>query len=177
MSTPSLFPSQSKTLFMNTTLSRYRHMVERHERKGIPPPAFTLLELREHILEAMKDRYDGAIRCLYCGRVCDISEVELDHATPLSRGGWLDLENIDLPCATCNAAKGEATREEWTLFMEFLEKVIPLARPDILDRLAKYGKLVSAKRKSDMLLRNQGLFPKKAKKEKPPMVRAIEEVF
>lgn len=177
MSTPSLFPSDAKKRFTTTTADRYRHMTERHERKGLPPPPFTLAQLREHILDAMNDRYDGAITCRYCRRVCDISEVELDHAIPLSRGGSLGLPNIELPCAACNAAKGEATSEEWTLFMEFLEKVIPFARPGILDRLAKYGKLVSAKRKADMLLRNQGQFPKKATKVKPPMVRAIEEAF
>lgn len=174
VSTPSLFPSDAKRRFTTTTADRFRHMSERYAKKKLPPPPFTLAQLRQHISDAI---VDGAFRCRYCNRVCDISEVALDHATPIIRGGSLGLDNIEIPCAGCNSAKGELTAAEFAALMDFLERVIPFARTDVLDRLAKYGKLVSAKRKADMLLRNQGQFPKASKKVKPPLVRQIEEAF
>jgi hypothetical protein len=96
---------------------------------------------------------------------------------PLIRGGSLGLANIELPCSTCNAAKGEATGDEWALFMNFLFEKIPFARMDILHRLSTYGKLVSGKRRAEMLLRNEGQFSQKVKKLKPPMVQVIEDNF
>jgi hypothetical protein len=176
VSTPSLFPSDAKRRFTSTTADRYRHMTERVEDKGLRVP-FSLAQLRDHVLTAMGDNYGGALKCRYCTKICDLSEVALDHAIPLARGGDPGLENIELPCARCNAAKGEATSEEWTAFMQFLFEKLPFARTDILHRLATYGKLVSGKRKAEMLLRNQGQFPAKKTKVKPPMVRAIEEAF
>jgi HNH endonuclease len=150
------FPSIAKSRFLTITLSRFRHLKERHQEKHLPPPPFNVAQLRCHLLDVMGERYDGAFKCPFCGRVCDISEVEFDHMVPLSRGGGLGLDNIGAPCAKCNSAKGEATAQEWTLFMEFLERVIPLARPDILHRLATYGKLVSGKRKAEILAKIGG---------------------
>jgi 5-methylcytosine-specific restriction endonuclease McrA len=176
VSTAPLFPAEAKRRFTAITGDRYRNMSVRLEKKGLCIP-FTLAKMRDHILDAMGDRYDGALKCRYCGKVCDISEVALDHAVPLARGGSPDLSNIELPCAKCNAAKGECTAGEFQELVAFLENCIPLARTDIIDRLAKYGKLVSAKRKSDMLLRNNGQFPKKARALKPPITKMLDEGF
>lgn len=177
MSTPSLFPSDARKRFMSTTADRYRNLTVRHEKKKLPPPPFTLAQLREHIYRAMGERYDGGLRCRYCGRICDLSEVALDHATPITRGGSLGLGNIELPCANCNGQKQEMTPEEFSEFLKFLERAIPLARVGILKRLQEHSKLLAGKRKAEMLLRNEGQFPKKAKKEKPPLVAAIDDVF
>lgn len=178
MTTASLFPSQQKSRFMTLTASRYAHLCERLERKDLPPPPFSLAQLRNHVYDAMGERYDGAIKCKYCGKVCDISEVEFDHGVPIERAGSLELDNIEFPCARDNAAKGLMTSHEFAELMLFLERVLPMARTDILHRLATYGKLVSGKRKAEMLLRNGGKFPpKKAKAAKPPMIAAIDEHF
>jgi hypothetical protein len=176
MSTASLFPNHQKSRFLEITGQRYRAMQARLQRKNLPPAPFSLDQLRNHILDRMGWRYDGGLKCRYCGRVCDISEVELDHVVPIIRGGGLGLDNIEAPCAYCNAAKGQATAAEWDLFMAFLEKEIPFARTDILDRLAKYGKLVAAKRMAEALARSKGE-PTKKKPGKPPLVAAIDEVF
>jgi hypothetical protein len=177
MSSASLFPNQQKSKFVTITADRFRNMGVRLVKKKLPPPPFTLAQLRDHIYRLLGERYDGAIRCKYCGRICDLSEVELDHAVPIARGGSLALSNIEAPCAQCNSAKGESTSEEFAEFMKLRER-IPFAFDDLYNRLAKYGKLVAAKRKSDMLLRNQGQFPaKKPKPGKPPIISAIDEVF
>jgi hypothetical protein len=178
MSTPPLFQSDARKKFMTTTADRYRHLSERLSKKKLPPPPFSLAQLRNHILEAMGESYTGGLRCPYCGRVCDISEVEFDHRVPLNRGGGLGLDNISAPCAGCNSAKGQSTDAEWVRFMGFLERELPLARVDILHRLTMYGKLVSGKRKAEMLARNGGQMPaKKPKPGKPPLIAVIEEQF
>jgi 5-methylcytosine-specific restriction endonuclease McrA len=173
MNTPSLFPSDARNRFIATTGDRYRHMKDRVEGKGLRLP-FTLPQLREHILDAMGGSHGGALRCRYCGRVCDISEVDLDHAVPLVRGGLPDLSNIELPCSGCNGAKAEMTPEEFSELLKFLERVIPYARTDILKRLREHSKLLAGKRKAEILLRNQGQFPKKVKKQKPSLVMSDE---
>jgi 5-methylcytosine-specific restriction endonuclease McrA len=42
-------------------------------------------------------------RCAYCG--AKPKRLEIDHITPLSRGGAHSLANIVAACRTCNARK------------------------------------------------------------------------
>jgi 5-methylcytosine-specific restriction endonuclease McrA len=55
------------------------------------------LELRAAILER-----DG-FRCLHCG-VQD--RLSIDHIIPESRGGTMDIENLQTLCRRCNSRKG-----------------------------------------------------------------------
>lgn len=174
MSTPTLFPTDAKRRFTATTADRFRHMTERHAKKKLPPPPFTLSELREHIIALATN---GSFQCRYCRGWFDISEVALDHAVPFSRGGGLGLDNIEIPCAPCNAAKAEMTPQEFEALLAFLETKIPFARTDILKRLREHSKLLAGKRKAEMLLRNGGEFPKKTKPGKPALVAAIDDDF
>jgi hypothetical protein len=176
MSTPPLFQSDARKRFMTTTADRYRHLTERLERKKVPL-LFTLAQLRSHILDAMGDSFSGGLRCRYCGKICDISEVALDHAVPLSRGGSPLLSNIEMPCQNCNSQKGEREPWEFEALLVFLETKIPMARPGLLKQLQEHSKLLSGKRKAEMLLRNGGNFPKPKKPGKPPLIAAIEERF
>lgn len=47
--------------------------------------------------------------CIYCGRFA----TEIDHLTPISRGGTGDVTNLAPCCRRCNARKGNQTREEF----------------------------------------------------------------
>lgn len=177
MSTGNLFPSQQRARFMSITLSRYNHLCERHTQKQLPAPVFSVAQLRSHLLDALGDSYDGAIQCKYCGRMCDISEVNLDHADPIERGGSLDLDNIEFPCAQCNGAKGETTSLEFERFMA-LRKEMPLGFLSLYNRLAMFSKLMAGKRRAEILLRNDGKMPaKRGKPGKPPLIEAIDEHF
>jgi 5-methylcytosine-specific restriction endonuclease McrA len=174
---PTLFPKEAKSRFLTITGDRYRNMVARLAKKHMAVP-FNGRDLREHVLDHMGDRYDGALKCPYCRRVCDISEVEFDHATPLSRGGSPGLDNIEYPCAACNAQKGEMLPWEFVKLLDFLEHALPLARTSILKRLQEHSKLLATKRRSEMLIRNHGVPPaKRPAPGKPPMISAIEEAF
>ena len=52
-------------------------------------------------------------RCLYCDAALRYHEATLEHATPVSRGGTMTVENIDIACDPCNGAKGHLTRAEF----------------------------------------------------------------
>lgn len=74
-------------------------------------PRLTLLDWKE-ILE----RYDH--KCAYCGEPPEEGRfLEIEHLTPLTRGGFHRKENVVPACQKCNKEKGTMT------FDEFWEKV------------------------------------------------------
>jgi CRISPR/Cas system Type II protein with McrA/HNH and RuvC-like nuclease domain len=46
-------------------------------------------------------------RCLYCGRVFDISYLEVDHKVALAKGGKNNDDNRVTACKTCNNRKSD----------------------------------------------------------------------
>jgi 5-methylcytosine-specific restriction endonuclease McrA len=148
------FPSLAHKQFMDITKDRYRNMAVRLAKDYHLTLPFTLAQLRDFVLLELGGREDGAIRCRYCGRMCDLAAIALDHAVPLSRGGWVGLNNIELPCAPCNAQKGEMTPIQFERLLEFLESdTMCTARPSILERLQAYSKLLANKRRDEAQLR------------------------
>lgn len=69
-------------------------------------PRATLRLSRRNVF--LRDDYT----CQYCGRTPDVSELNLDHVIPRSRGGPATWENLVTSCRTCNLRKGNATPEE-----------------------------------------------------------------
>ena len=57
--------------------------------------------------------------CCYCKEVFLITNLTIEHLTPLSLGGTNDASNIDLACAPCNRQKG---KETWMMKRELLRK-------------------------------------------------------
>jgi len=58
----------------------------------------------------------GYIKCHYCEKKLDennSSEVELEHKTPVSRGGTNKRSNVVLACFDCNREKGRKTEKEF----------------------------------------------------------------
>jgi len=70
--------------------------------------------LTQEEVRTVFDEQEGC--CAYCGELLysrfDI-EINIDHKTPLSRGGSGDIENIALACRRCNYRKGTKTAEEF----------------------------------------------------------------
>lgn len=62
--------------------------------------------------------------CAYCGQEPEKDEdgnkkfLEIEHLTPLSRGGEHRIHNVVPACPTCNKMKGQMTHDE---FMEKLD--------------------------------------------------------
>ena len=52
-------------------------------------------------------------KCIYCG---DTTLIEMDHLTPLVRGGTHTKDNVAPACRGCNRAKGAMTKDEFEAF-------------------------------------------------------------
>ena len=61
----------------------------------------------------------GARRCCYCG--C-FDGLEVEHRTPLKRGGDNHHSNLALACATCNRSKGARPLREMTRDHKMMRK-------------------------------------------------------
>ena len=63
-------------------------------------------ELREKTFEASKDD-KGNYTCAFCGRTSEKRIFEVDHITPLNKGGKSVLDNLQILCRQCNAKKSD----------------------------------------------------------------------
>jgi HNH endonuclease len=131
-----VFGKDARTIFLEATRNRFGSMKARLTGKGLAPP-FDLDAFRADILAVMGGRMDGALKCRYCGGIFGVDEIAADHAIPLSRGGSLDLDNIDFPCSDCNRIKESLTPDEFLALLEFLDTKIPLAKASVLSRMLK----------------------------------------
>lgn len=153
--------------FMDRTRSIYNAMVdrfgERKNEKGQVTRAgreipFSLGEFRAKVETVAGTRGVDPWQCRYCGGWITIAEMACDHATPVSRGGGLELDNIDFPCADCNDRKGKLLPAEYKALYDALQAWPDAARRDVLGRLQMAIKL-AAKQRWDMA--------KKFKQSKP----------
>jgi 5-methylcytosine-specific restriction endonuclease McrA len=141
-----LFPEDAQSIFVRVSGQRYNSLKTRLEKKKLPPPPFSKDEFRADMLKTMGGKYDGFFNCRYCKGYFSIEEIAVDHASPLSRGGSLDLSGLDYPCKPCNNRKGSLTHIEFAKLLAFLEKDIPLGRQDILKRLEQSVSLAAGAR-------------------------------
>jgi 5-methylcytosine-specific restriction endonuclease McrA len=49
--------------------------------------------------------------CAYCGKVCSLEEIHIDHITARFVGGTNELDNLTVSCSRCNAIKSTDTVE------------------------------------------------------------------
>jgi hypothetical protein len=132
-----LFPENAKSIFLQVTGERYQSMLERVRRKGYPGLPFDKDAFRECVLKALGGHYDGFLRCRYCNGYFSLEQAAVDHAVALARGGGIELDNLEFPCAPCNWRKGKMKPEEYLALLGFLDTKIPLAKTDVLERLEK----------------------------------------
>jgi hypothetical protein len=171
----SLFPQDAHTTFMTITGNRYRNMVLRCQKKGLPKPSFTLEDFRRDLLDnVLGGNEDAPIQCRYCLRWFTLAEVDVDHGTALSRGGPTGLDNIDYPCAQDNDRKGSLSVAEYKDLLAYLEKIHPLARQDVLSRLEKANALAAGAARARFLAAKLQAIEKGAK---PRNQKAPETYF
>ena len=63
-------------------------------------------------------------RCTYCNRELTWEEKQIEHKTPVARGGGNENSNLCLSCEFCNNDKGSMTYEEYMAYKE-LNPCIP----------------------------------------------------
>lgn len=148
----SLFGQDSRTRFLELTRRRYDSMEARVKKKGFPGLPFDLDGLRDDLMSAMGGKDDGAIVCRYCSRPMALEDCAADHATPLSRGGGVELTNVDYPCVEDNQRKGSLTLAEYTQLLAFLGALHPLARQDVLSRLQKAVQLAAGAFRNEAII-------------------------
>ena len=59
-------------------------------------------------------------KCFYCGKA--VSDFEVEHMLPKSRGGSNRIDNLTLSCHDCNEKKGTLTAEE------FIQQTLPVKK-------------------------------------------------
>lgn len=66
-----------------------------------PKPAYSKKKIGHELRRKVFER--DAYRCVHCGDHMDLS---VDHIYPESKGGTLDMENLQTLCRPCNSRKG-----------------------------------------------------------------------
>jgi 5-methylcytosine-specific restriction endonuclease McrA len=117
--------------FMRKTLSVYNGM---KKRAGCDLD-FTLERFRETVWLIV-----GAGHCAYCGCRLTVSNLAIDHATPIARGGTFHFQNLVAACKSCNWQKGILTAEEFTKLLVAVACFNKEAQADIKRRLTIGGK-------------------------------------
>jgi 5-methylcytosine-specific restriction endonuclease McrA len=125
----------------------YQAMTKRHSvkywktgrRKGLVrvpaiPIPFTEAELFEWTMALGE-----AFHCPYCNAWLNRMIFSIDHIIPLSRGGSLELGNLDGICKDCNAYKGNLTGQEYYDLIRALDAFSPEAQKSVYQRLKSGG--------------------------------------
>ena len=63
------------------------------------------------IRDDLYEQQDG--KCMYCGRKLDKENVNVDHKTPVKRGGSDNRKNLQILCRRCNTRKRDTTDGEF----------------------------------------------------------------
>ena len=88
------------------------------------------LSFSDEIVNLVYNKTDGY--CRYCNKKINfrnygnpdtVGAWEIDHWTPVSRGGSDDIENLVLACIDCNRSKQEMTGLEFLRWLRGLEYI------------------------------------------------------
>ena len=71
----------------------------------------TISATRKRLGKKVRQKILGTGVCAVCGQPGDL---EIDHKTPISRGGSCDDDNLQPLCVGCNRRKGKKTMGEFT---------------------------------------------------------------
>lgn len=98
-----------------------RKRLQKRKEQEIAAGRLSTQEKEEHVRHWRKQQND---RCHYCG-VNLSGGGELDHRTPVSRGGTNHPENMRLACLQCNRDKHNKTAEQFRIWRQ--ERGLPVA--------------------------------------------------
>lgn len=121
--------------FRNNCLSR----ADKHgiDRLNVPMPR----EIEEWLLthqdrvETVRNRF--YLRCEYTGELIKIADIQIDHRTPISRGGTFRIENLAVTSGKTNQHKGSLKESEFLELLQLLDSFEPVAKADVLTRLRR----------------------------------------
>lgn len=125
-------------------------------KNGCIPPAKSCPDCRKYFdrAQSVKSRVEGDIdykfirqlldrdTCEYCGKKLSWEEKEVEHKTPVDRGGDNSNKNLCISCRDCNLEKSDRTYEEYLAY----RKTLQITASDIrsfLDILSKHTLLLT----------------------------------
>jgi 5-methylcytosine-specific restriction endonuclease McrA len=117
------------SIFMVRSNQMFRNQIKR-ARKTHQTPAYQLDELRKHIITALHRK-----QCLYCGGELTAKNFSGDHRTPVSRNGRWTLDNLEICCGICNAAKGNLDAIEYRELLNAINHWPPPIKAGLIRRL------------------------------------------
>lgn len=123
------------SLFLRKTGNCFKGMVQRAKELGREQEIdFTLAELRMMLEKAMTQP------CPWSGAKLTVSNLAVDHSTPISRGGNFGRFNLTAMTKSSNWQKGALTAEEFHSLLRTLDQMAPEAKTDTLRRLTIGGR-------------------------------------
>jgi hypothetical protein len=75
---------------------------------------------RAEIQKWLEDQHP--VKCYFTGGFIVLDTIELDHKTPLSRGGKLHLDNVGITSRWYNNIKGQMTEKEFRQLLRLVSK-------------------------------------------------------
>lgn len=115
-----LLPAKKRRAIDDPELTYWRNRVNNEARRG----ARRARRMRAGVLYSSEGRHDAelfyrevkaapSIDCFYCHKAVRGRDAEVDHKTPLSRGGKHERANLAAACYQCNRSKGRLTADEF----------------------------------------------------------------
>jgi len=77
------------------------------------------------------------LRCEYTNELVKIADIQIDHRTPISRGGSFGIENLAVTSGKTNQHKGSLLQSEFLELLDLLGSFEPAAKTDVLTRLRR----------------------------------------
>lgn len=79
------------------------------------------------------------LACEYTGELIKLSDIQIDHRTPISRGGSFGVENLAITSGKSNQHKSELLDFEFLQLLALLNSFDPKAKNNVLSRLRSGG--------------------------------------
>ena len=137
-----ILKSQFDTIAKQKAANFRSHCLARADKLGIdrasvpmPKEIETWLLTYESRLEVSRKRL--YLRCEYTSELVKIVDIQIDHRTPISRGGSFGIENLAITSAKSNQHKGALTKSEFLELLQLLNSFEQVSKTDVLTRLRR----------------------------------------
>lgn len=105
------------------------------DRVNVPMPKEfeTWLMTYQQSIEIYRRQY--YLRCAYTGELVKLSDIQIDHKTPVSRGGSFASANLAITSGKTNQHKGGLTDSEFLKLLDLLNTFDDKGKNNVLSRL------------------------------------------
>jgi 5-methylcytosine-specific restriction endonuclease McrA len=109
------------------------------DRANVPMPIdfYNWLLTYEEKIEVIRKQL--CLKCEYTGELIKLKDIQIDHRTPISRGGSFGVENLAITSGKTNQYKGELVESEFLELLGLLNKFDAIAKNSVLSRLRSGG--------------------------------------